>query len=66
MDPHNRFCHNQRCWAYGRAGEGHIVIHSQRERRYKCKRCKKTFSETKGSQRWLSCEGKSVVGARTP
>ena len=49
MDPHNRFCHNERCWAYGRAGEGHIVIHSQKERRYKCKRCKKTFSETKGT-----------------
>jgi hypothetical protein len=28
MDPHHRFCHNERCWAYGRAGEGHIVIHS--------------------------------------
>lgn len=49
MDPHNRFCHNQRCWAYGRAGEGHIVIHSRKERRYKCKRCAKTFSETKGT-----------------
>ena len=49
MDPHNRFCHNERCWAYGRAGEGHIAIHSQKERRYKCKRCAKTFSETKGT-----------------
>jgi hypothetical protein len=49
MDPHNRFCHNERCWAYGRAGEGHIVIHSQKEHRYKCKRCRKTFSETKGT-----------------
>ena len=49
MDPHKRFCHNERCWAYGRAGEGHIVIHSQKERRYHCKRCTKTFSETKGT-----------------
>jgi transposase-like protein len=49
MDPRNRFCHNQRCWAYGRVGEGHIVIHSQKEHRYRCKRCAKTFSETKGS-----------------
>jgi hypothetical protein len=49
MDPPNRFCHNQRCWAYGRAGEGHIAIHSRKERRYKCKRCEKTFSETKGT-----------------
>ena len=49
MDPHRRFCHNTRCWAYGRRGEGHIVIHSQKERRYRCKRCSKTFSETKGT-----------------
>ncbi len=49
MDPHKRFCHNRGCWAYGRAGEGHIVIHSQKERRYRCKRCAKTFSQTKGT-----------------
>ena len=44
MDPHKRFCHNERCWAYARAGEGHIVIHSRKERRYRCKRCGRTFS----------------------
>jgi transposase-like protein len=49
MDPHKRFCHNERCWAYARAGEGHIVIHSQKEQRYRCKRCAKTFSATKGT-----------------
>ncbi|MBV9454538.1 MAG: hypothetical protein JOZ19_10525 [Rubrobacter sp.] len=49
MDPQERFCHDRGCWAYGRAGEGHIVIHSRKERRYRCKRCKKTFSETKGT-----------------
>jgi hypothetical protein len=49
MDPHKRFCHNRECWAYGQAGEGHIVIHGQKERRYRCKRCNKTFSATKGT-----------------
>jgi transposase-like protein len=49
MDPYRRFCHNPECWAYGRAGEGHVVIHSQKARRYRCKRCSKTFSATKGS-----------------
>ena len=29
MNPHQRWCHNRRCRAYGRPGEGHIVIHSQ-------------------------------------
>jgi transposase-like protein len=46
MNPHERWCHNRRCRAYGRQGEGHIVIHSQKERRYQCKRCRRTFSET--------------------
>src|SRR3712207_4626671 len=49
MDPHKRFCHNERCWAYGRAGEGHIVIHSRKEHRYRFKRCGRTFSATKGT-----------------
>jgi transposase-like protein len=49
MDPHEQFCHNEGCRAYGRKGEGHVVIHSSAERRYQCKRCKKTFSATKGT-----------------
>jgi len=49
MDPQERFCHNERCWAYAQAGEGHIVIHSQKEQRYRCKRCGQTFSATKGT-----------------
>lgn len=49
MDPHEQFCHNEGYRAYGRKGEGHVVIHSSAERRYRCKRCKKTFSATKGT-----------------
>jgi transposase-like protein len=49
MNPREQFCHNRRCWAYGRTGEGHVVIHSQRERRYRCKRCGRTFSATAGT-----------------
>jgi transposase-like protein len=47
MNPHEQVCHNPRCWVYDRSGEGHIVIHSRREQRYRCKRCGKTFSATK-------------------
>ena len=32
MNPQEQFCHNQTCWAYGRKGEEHIVIHSHRKR----------------------------------
>jgi hypothetical protein len=60
MNPHERWCHNRGCRAYGRPGEGHIVIHGHKERRYQCKRCRKTFSESKGTAlyrihkpRWL-------------
>jgi transposase-like protein len=49
VNPHEQFCHNKDCRAYGRKGEGHVVIHSQKERRYRCKRCSRTFSETKGT-----------------
>ncbi len=45
VNPHEQFCHNKDCRAYGREGEGHIVIHSQKERRYQCKRCRRTFSQ---------------------
>ena len=60
MDPHGQFCHNRRCRAYGLSGEGHLVIHSHKERRYRCKRCGRTFTETKDTAfyrmhkpRWL-------------
>ena len=49
MNPQEQFCHNRDCWAYGRRGEGHIGIHSLQERRYRCDRCGKTFSATKGT-----------------
>ena len=49
MDPQPQFCRNRACWAYGRAGEGHVVIHSRAERRYQCKRCRRTFAETAGT-----------------
>ena len=49
MDPQEQFCRNRACRAYGRQGEGHVVIHSRAERRYQCKRCRRTFAETAGT-----------------
>ena len=45
MNPHQRWCHIRRCRAYGRPGEPHRDP-CQKERRYQCKRCRRTFSET--------------------
>jgi transposase-like protein len=49
MDPRGQFCRNRACRAYGRKGEGHVVIHSRAERRYRCTRCRRTFAETAGT-----------------
>jgi transposase-like protein len=46
MNPQEQVCHNPRCWVYGRSGAGEIVIHSQKGRRSRCKRCGTTFSAT--------------------
>jgi transposase-like protein len=49
MNPQAQFCPNVRCHASGRVGGGNIVVHSQKQRRYKCKCCQKTFSESHGT-----------------
>src|SRR5688572_12374864 len=49
MVPAKTFCPNLDCHARGQRGKGNIKIHSQKEKRYKCKECEKTFAETKGT-----------------
>src|SRR5258706_1141154 len=49
MDPQDVFCPNPDCPASGQTGEGNIGIHSQKERRYRCRQCGKTFAETQGT-----------------
>ena len=49
MDPRAQFCHNEGCPARGKVGQGNIRVHSQKEQRYKCEACGKTFAATKGT-----------------
>jgi transposase-like protein len=49
MDPHAQFCHNSACPAVGQTGQGNITVHSQKERRYRCQVCERTFTERKGT-----------------
>lgn len=49
MDPQSVFCPNLECLASGQVGKRNITIHSQKERRYKCNVCNKTFAETRGA-----------------
>src|SRR5437660_6442778 len=49
MDPTTVFCPNLACSARGHIGQGNIGIHSQKDRRFICTQCRKTFSATKGT-----------------
>lgn len=49
MDSQTAFCPNSDCPAKGHAGKGNIVVHSRRDRRYKCQECGQTFTATKGT-----------------
>jgi len=49
VDPSKQFCHNPACPLRGQVGQGNIGVHSQRDRRYKCEHCGKTFSATRGT-----------------
>ena len=61
MDPTTVFCPNIDCVARGQVGKGNIKIHSQKEKRYKCKECKKTFAETKGTPYYRIHKLKQVI-----
>jgi transposase-like protein len=49
MDPQQQWCHNPDCRARGQVGQGNIHIHSQKEQRYQCETCGRTFAATKGT-----------------
>jgi len=49
MNPQAVFCPNHACPARGKTGEGNIRIHSRKERRYRCRCCRKTFSHSYGT-----------------
>src|SRR5688572_2163492 len=44
MNPQAQLCPNPECGARG--SDGNIWIHSQKSRRYRCKCCRRTFTET--------------------
>jgi transposase-like protein len=49
MDPTTTFCPNGDCPARGQIGQGNIGIHSQKEQRFICHACQKTFSARTGT-----------------
>ena len=49
MNPTTVFCPNLTCPARGQTGQGNIRIHSQKEERFLCTECQRTFTTTKGT-----------------
>src|SRR5437660_9135604 len=49
MDPTTTFCPNEHCDARGQTGMGNSGIHSQKEQRFICHECHKTFSARTGT-----------------
>ena len=49
MDPTTACCPNEHCPARGQTGQGNIGIHSQKEQRFICHECHKTFSARTGT-----------------
>jgi transposase-like protein len=49
VNPQSQFCHNLDCPTRGHIGQGNIRIFSQKQQRYDCKVCGKTFSATTGT-----------------
>lgn len=49
MDSSQVCCQNETCPARGQVGRGNIGIHSQKQRRYICRECGQTFTESKGT-----------------
>jgi len=63
MNPPEHFCHTHGCWAYGRPGEGHVVIHRQRARRSRGQRCRRPCRATKGTALDRVPKPTALVGA---
>src|SRR5215210_5314698 len=49
MNPHQGWCPNLACPARGQADQGNIGVHRQKERRYRCRVCGKTFGARTGT-----------------
>lgn len=60
MNPQEQYCPNEECKTRGKVGLGNIANHSQKERRYRCKNCKKTFAETTGTSLYGIKKSKAV------
>ncbi len=62
LNPAQVGCPQENCVARGQIGQGNIHVHSQKDRRYKCDVCKKTFAETKGTPFYRAHKDHETLG----
>src|SRR5579872_3832917 len=58
--PRMMFCPNLECPCRGMQGKGNIRSHGLKEGRYRCTRCGKTFSQTKGTPHYRLHKSKEL------
>lgn len=49
MDPTKASCPNPECPMHGQIGEDNIALHSKKEKRWRCRKCGRTFAATRGT-----------------
>ena len=49
MDPTKAACPNPDCPLHGQTGQDNIGLHSKKEKRWRCRKCRKTFAATTGT-----------------
>lgn len=49
MDLAQASCPNSDCPMYGQNGQDNIALHSKKEKRWRCRKCRKTFAATTGT-----------------
>lgn len=49
MDPSKTSCPNPDCPMHGQTGQDNIALHSKKEKRWRCRKCGRTFAATRGT-----------------
>lgn len=49
MDPTKASCPNPECPMHGQTEQGNIALHSKKEKRWRCRKCRRTFAVTTGT-----------------
>jgi hypothetical protein len=65
MNPRLQCCLAETCEEFQVYGKDNMVIHSRKENRYKCRVCKKTFSETKGTAFYRLQKSEDTMSAKS-